>query len=48
MFGLVVLLAGYGAVFVGFVSNLGIIPLSISGSITIVQLGFAADGYSTS
>jgi len=41
---LVVVLAGCGAVFVGFVSNPGVVPSSISGTVTIVQLGFAADG----
>lgn len=43
MFVLVVVLAGCGAVFVGFVSNPGA-TLSITGTVTIVQLGFAGDG----
>ncbi len=42
-FVLVVGLAGCGAVFVGFVSNPGVVPSSISGTITIVHLGFSAD-----
>jgi hypothetical protein len=44
---LVVGLADCGAVFVGFVSNPGVVPSSISGTITIVFLGFSADSNGT-
>lgn len=44
MFVLVVVLVGCGAVFVGFVSNPGGAPSSISGTVTIVALGFSSDG----
>ena len=44
MFVLVVGLAGCGAVFVGFVSNPGAVPSTISGTVIIVHLGFSADG----
>src|SRR5258705_12547101 len=44
MFVLVVGLSGCGAVFVGFVSNPGVVPSSINGTVTIVSLGFSADG----
>jgi hypothetical protein len=44
---LVVGLPGCGAVFVGFVSNPGVVPSSISGTVTIVFLGFSADGNGT-
>jgi hypothetical protein len=36
-------LAGCGTVFVGFVSNPGVVPSSISGTVTIVHLGFSSD-----
>ena len=44
---LVTVLAGCGAVFVGFVSNPGVVPSSISGKVTIVSLGFSADANGT-
>jgi hypothetical protein len=44
---LIFVLTGCGAVFVGFVSNPGVVPLTISGTVTIVQLGFVADGQGT-
>jgi uncharacterized protein YceK len=37
-------LTGCGTVFVGFVSNPGVTPSNISGTVTIVDLGFVADG----
>ena len=40
---LVFALTGCGAVFVGFVSNPGVVSSSVSGTVTIVQLGFVAD-----
>jgi hypothetical protein len=43
MFLLVAGLAGCGAVLVGFVSNPEVVPSSISGTVTIVYLGFSAD-----
>lgn len=39
----VVGLAGCGAVFIGFVSNPGVVPSSMSGTVTIVFLGFSAN-----
>ena len=47
MFVLVVGLSGCGAVFVGFVSNPGVVPSSISGTVAIVSLGFSAAGNGT-
>lgn len=47
MFVLVVGLSGCGAVFVGFVSNPGVVPSSINGTVTIVSLGFSVDGNGT-
>jgi hypothetical protein len=47
IFVLVAGLAGCGAVFVGFVSNPGVVPSSISGTVTIVFLGFSADSNGT-
>ncbi len=47
MVALVVGLSSCGAVFVGFVSNPGVVPSSISGTVTIVSLGFSADGDGT-
>jgi hypothetical protein len=47
IFVLVVGLAGCGAVFVGFVSNPGVVPSTISGTVAIVHLGFSADGDGT-
>jgi len=44
---LVTLLASCGAVFVGFVSNPGAVPSTISGTVTIVYLGFSADSNGT-
>lgn len=44
---LVTVLAGCGAVFVGFVSNPGVVSSSISGTVTIVFLGFSADSNGT-
>jgi len=41
------LLPGCGAVFVGFVSNPSVVPSSITGTVTIVQLGFKGDGQGT-
>jgi hypothetical protein len=48
MVALVVGLAGCGAVFVGFVSNPGVVPSSMSGTVTIVFLGIPADANGTS
>lgn len=36
-------LTGCGAVFVGFVWNPGGVPSSVSGTVTIVELGFVSD-----
>ena len=47
MVALVAGLAGCGAVFVGFVSNPGVVPSSISGTVTIVFLGISADANGT-
>ena len=44
---LVTLQAGCGAVFVGFVSNPGVVPATISGTVTIVFLGISADANGT-
>jgi hypothetical protein len=44
---LIFLLTGCGAVFVGFVSNPGGVPSSVSGTVTIVHLGFVDDGQGT-
>jgi hypothetical protein len=44
---LVTVLAGCGAVFVGFVSNPGVVPTTISGTVTIVFLGITADANGT-
>ena len=41
------MLTGCGAVFVGFVSNPGGVPSSVSGTVTIVHLGFVDDGQGT-
>ena len=43
---LIFMLAGCGAVFVGFVSNPGF-PSSVSGTVTVVHLGFVDDGQGT-
>ena len=44
---LVVGLSGCGAVFVGFVSNPGVVPSSLSGTVTVVFLGISADANGT-
>lgn len=44
---LIFMLTGCGAVFVGFVSNPGGVPSSVSGTVTIVHLGFVDDGQGT-
>src|SRR5271169_3403840 len=46
LFALAVVLAGCGAVFVGFVSSPAA-AFSITGTVTVVQLGFADDGHGT-
>ena len=47
IFVLILVLTGCGAVFVGFVSNPDVVPSSITGTVTIVQLGFVSDGLGT-
>ena len=47
VFVLIFTLTGCGAVFVGFVSNPGVVPSSVSGTVTIVQLGFVSDEQGT-
>jgi|SRR5579862_6080059 C4-dicarboxylate transporter len=44
---LVTVLAGCGAVFVGFVSNPGVVPTTMSGTVLIVFLGISADANGT-
>lgn len=43
VFVLIFTLTGCGAVFVGFVSNQGVAPSNVSGTVTIVQIGLVSD-----